>query len=106
MTLAYSVNLFGSITHYASGQVRAYAGLFQLAHLLLLSPSTAVYYAPLLSAPSPTSPPPSPLQAAVYYGSGFMRLNEVFSLGAINGLVGVLLWSVLGMPVWKLLGWW
>ena len=106
MTLAYSVNLFGSITHYASGQVRAYAGLFQLAHLLLLSPSTAVYCAPLLSAPSPTSPPPSPLQAAVYYGSGFMRLNEVFSLGAINGLVGVLLWSVLGMPVWKLLGWW
>jgi len=49
----------------------------------------------------------SPLsQAAVFYGSGFMRINEVFSLGAINGLIGLLLWAVLGMPVWKLLGWW
>ena len=45
-------------------------------------------------------------QAAVFYGSGFMRINEVFSLGAINGLIGLLLWAVLGMPVWKLLGWW
>lgn len=63
ISLAYSINLFGSITHYASGQ------------------------------------------AAVYYGSGFMRLNEVFSMGAINGFLGLLLWAVLGMPVWKLLGW-
>lgn len=64
MTLAYSVNLFGSLTHYASGQ------------------------------------------AAAYYGSGFMRLNEVFSMGAVSGFFGLTLWAVLGMPVWKLLGWW
>ncbi|GAX74927.1 hypothetical protein CEUSTIGMA_g2373.t1 [Chlamydomonas eustigma] len=64
MSLTYSVNMFGSITHYASGQ------------------------------------------AAVFYGSGFMRLNEVFSQGALCGFVGLLIWAVLGMPVWKLLGWW
>ncbi len=63
VTLAYSINLFGSITHYASGQ------------------------------------------AAVYYGSGFMRLNEVFSMGALNGFLGLALYGAFGMPVWKILGW-
>ncbi len=63
MTLAYSINLFGSISHYASGQ------------------------------------------AAVFYGSGYMTLPEVFKIGAINGVVALALWAGLGMPVWKLLGW-
>ncbi|KAG2492701.1 hypothetical protein HYH03_009114 [Edaphochlamys debaryana] len=64
MTLAYSVNLFGSITHYASGQ------------------------------------------AAVFYGSGYMSLNEVFSMGAICGGLGLAIWAITGMPIWKMLGWW
>ena len=64
MSLAYSVNLFGSLTYYASGQ------------------------------------------AAVFYGSGFMSSGEVFYFGAINGAFSLLLWAALGLPVWKLLGWW
>ncbi|PNW81792.1 hypothetical protein CHLRE_06g260450v5 [Chlamydomonas reinhardtii] len=64
MSLAYSINLFGSITHYASGQ------------------------------------------AAVFYGSGFMRLNEVFTMGAVSGFSALAIWGVFGMPIWKLLGWW
>lgn len=64
MSLAYNVNLFGSITHYASGQ------------------------------------------AAVYYGAGYMRLKEVFSMGGICGVVAMALWAVVGMPWWKFLGWW
>lgn len=64
MSLAYSINLFGSITHYASGQ------------------------------------------AAVFYGSGYMRLNEVFSMGAVCGFGGLAIWGLFGMPVWKMLGWW
>eukprot|EP00955_Chlamydomonas_euryale_P065885 359384-Chlamydomonas_euryale.AAC.4 len=64
MSLAYNVNLFGSITHYASGQ------------------------------------------AAVYCGSGFVKIPEVFTLGAVNGVLALALWAGLGMPVWKLLGWW
>lgn len=64
MSLAYNVNLFGSITHYASGQ------------------------------------------AAVYYGSGFMTLPEVFKIGALNGFLSLFLWAGLGMPIWKMLGWW
>jgi DASS family divalent anion:Na+ symporter len=64
MTLAYNINLFGSITHYASGQ------------------------------------------AAVYYGAGFMKLDEVFKNGFIIGMSALLLWGVVGMPWWKFLGWW
>ncbi len=64
MSLAYSVNLFGSLNHYASGQ------------------------------------------AAAYYGSGYLLLGEVFSIGMINGYLSLVIWALLGMPVWKLMGWW
>ncbi|GFR42213.1 hypothetical protein Agub_g3104 [Astrephomene gubernaculifera] len=64
MSLAYSINLFGSISHYASGQ------------------------------------------AAVFYGSGYLRLNEVFGMGAVCGWGGLAIWAVVGMPIWKMLGWW
>lgn len=63
MTLGYSSNLFGSISHYASGP------------------------------------------AAVYYGSGYMTLAEVFSSGALMTLRAVLVWGVVGMGWWKFLGW-
>ena len=49
MSLAYNVNLFGSITHYASGQ------------------------------------------AAVYCGSGFVRITEVFKFGALNGAMSLII---------------
>lgn len=64
MSLSYNVNLFGSLSHYASGQAAAYAS------------------------------------------SGYMRLDEMFYVGAVNGFAALALWGVVGMPVWKLLGWW
>lgn len=64
MSLSYNVNLFGSLSHYASGQAAAYAS------------------------------------------SGYMRLDEMFYVGAVNGSAALALWGVVGMPVWKLLGWW
>ena len=63
MTLAYNVNLFGALTHYASGQ------------------------------------------AAVYYGAGYMELTEVFKTGGIVAAVNLLIWGVVGMGWWKVLGW-
>jgi DASS family divalent anion:Na+ symporter len=44
-------------------------------------------------------------QAAVYYGSGFMRLQDVFTLGAACGMWGLLVWGGPGMLWWKALGW-
>lgn len=64
LTLAYNVNLFGSLTHYASGQ------------------------------------------AAIYASDGYIRAREVLGVGLCNGLLSLVLWGGLGMPMWKLLGWW
>ena len=64
MSLAYCVCLFGSLTHYASGQ------------------------------------------AAVYVGSGFLSLKEVFLGGAACAAAALLLWGTAGMAWWKVLGWW
>eukprot|EP00803_Ostreobium_quekettii_P001978 evm.model.scf_1858.2 EVM.evm.TU.scf_1858.2 scf_1858:5517-13692(+) len=45
-------------------------------------------------------------QAAVYYGSGFMTLQEVFKIGALFALLNLALWLGVGIPWWKALGWW
>ena len=45
-------------------------------------------------------------QAAVYYGVGFMSLREVFKIGAIFGLFNLIIWLGIGLPWWKVLGWW
>jgi DASS family divalent anion:Na+ symporter len=63
MSLAFNTNLFGSMTHYASGQ------------------------------------------AAVYFGSGFLKTKDVFAQGAACGLLNLLLWGGAGMLWWNFLGW-
>ena len=62
---------------------------------------------------SPLPPfPPTPLPwlcsgpAAVYYSSGYQRIGEVMGLGALMGLRSLLVWGVVGMAWWKVLGWW
>ncbi len=34
-----------------------------------------------------------------------LSCEQVFKIGFINGLVALALWAGLGMPIWKLLGW-
>ncbi|KAF6232057.1 2-oxoglutarate/malate translocator [Scenedesmus sp. NREL 46B-D3] len=63
MSLAYNVNLFGSLTHYASGQ------------------------------------------AAVYFGAGYLKTEDVFLQGAACAAANLLLWASVGMLWWKVLGW-
>jgi len=64
MSLGYSANLFGGLTHYSSGS------------------------------------------AAVYNGSGYMHMKEVLALGALMGVRTMVVWGVVGMAWWKVLGWW
>lgn len=45
-------------------------------------------------------------QAAVYYGSGYMSLPEMFSIGGIFAAVNMIIWGAVGIVWWKLLGWW
>ena len=64
LSLAYTTNLFGSNTHYASGQ------------------------------------------SAVYYASDMWTLPEFWKLGMINNVFNLIVWFGVGMPWWKLLGYW
>eukprot|EP00887_Chlorella_sp_A99_P001863 scaffold19.g1863.t1 len=62
LALGFMSNLFGSITHYGSGQ------------------------------------------GAVYYGAGYLTLKEVFSYGALVGVMNLALWGALGSVYWRLGG--
>lgn len=43
-------------------------------------------------------------QAAVYYGAGFVELPDVFKMGLIGAIINAIIWSVVGVFWWKLLG--
>lgn len=43
-------------------------------------------------------------QAAVYYGAGFVELPDVFKMGFIGAIINAIIWSVVGIFWWKLLG--
>lgn len=45
-------------------------------------------------------------QAAAYYGTGYLKLRELFWGGAVSGAVALLLWGTVGMAWWKAIGWW
>lgn len=62
LALAYLSNLFGSITHYSSGQ------------------------------------------GAVYIGSGYLELKDVFIYGALFAVINLSLWGVVGSVWWKAIG--
>ena len=40
----------------------------------------------------------------MYYGAGYLTLPEVFTYGALCGVVNLLLWAATGGVWWKLLG--
>ncbi len=45
-----------------------------------------------------------PDQAAVYYGAGYLSLQEVFSVGGVMVVVNALLWGLTGAVWWKICG--
>ena len=59
LSLAYVSNLFGSITHYGSGQ------------------------------------------GAVYYGAGFLKLKDIFTIGALMAVINLTIWGGVGFVWWK-----
>jgi di/tricarboxylate transporter len=44
------------------------------------------------------------LQGAVYIGSGYLALPDVFKYGALFSVINLTLWSVVGVFWWKALG--
>jgi Sodium:sulfate symporter transmembrane region len=43
-------------------------------------------------------------QGAVYIGSGYLALPDVFKYGALFSVINLTLWSVVGVFWWKALG--
>ncbi|XP_071913862.1 dicarboxylate transporter 2.1, chloroplastic-like isoform X2 [Coffea arabica] len=42
-------------------------------------------------------------QSAVYYGAGYVRLNDVFKLGIVMALINLITWGLIGLGWWKAL---
>jgi Sodium:sulfate symporter transmembrane region len=113
LVLAFLSNLFGSITHYGSGQVRSHYSvmptLTSLACRCWLSRNSR---GPGASATRPwrrlllieSTSSSSTFQGAVYIGSGYLALPDVFKYGALFSVINLTLWSVVGVFWWKALG--
>eukprot|EP01023_Acetabularia_acetabulum_P029715 TRINITY_DN2801_c0_g1_i13.p1 TRINITY_DN2801_c0_g1~~TRINITY_DN2801_c0_g1_i13.p1 ORF type:complete len:233 (-),score=17.60 TRINITY_DN2801_c0_g1_i13:294-923(-) len=43
-------------------------------------------------------------QAAVYYGSGYLKLDSVFKIGFIFSIISLVIWSTVGVAWWKIIG--
>lgn len=43
-------------------------------------------------------------QAAVYFGSGYLELKDVFKYGAVMAVWNILVWTVVGGFWWKVIG--
>jgi hypothetical protein len=117
--MAYNVNLFGSLTHYASGQAAVSKRSQKALRLLLCILRACAVYVNNLHAelgickPSCLSlrtmlacPVMSPsVRVQVYFGAGYLKTEDVFLQGAACAVANLLLWGSVGMLWWKVLGW-
>ena len=105
LSLGFMSNLFGSITHFGSGQAAVYYGAGERrasmpACLLCRGARGGCWVggcrnavaAHALAPPYPCPPP------------GYLKLNEVFSFGAMMAVINFTLWMVVGGAWWKVLG--
>lgn len=138
LSLAYVSNLFGSMTHYGSGQVWSIAlhncSLLYLLNFARSSSSRCMHdvaimvpgrshniFRKCLHACRGALPVliirqglfgrmllqvlwVVHVQAAVYYGAGYLDLKEVFSIGGIMVVINALIWGVAGSIWWKICG--
>ena len=44
--------------------------------------------------------------APVYFGTGYVKLGNWWTIGLIASVLNILIWSTIGLGWWKLLGWW
>lgn len=94
---------FASITAHASAMyvpflvviiaagAPAYLGVLLLAYFSNLSASLTHYG---------TTPGP------IYFGAGYVKQQKWWQLGLIASVPNILIWSVIGLVWWKILGWW
>ena len=44
--------------------------------------------------------------APVYFGTGYVKQSQWWTIGLIASLINITIWSTVGLAWWKLLGWW
>ena len=44
--------------------------------------------------------------APVYFGTGYVTQKRWWTVGLIASILNILIWSVVGLAWWKILGWW
>lgn len=44
--------------------------------------------------------------APVYFGTGYVKQSNWWTIGLIASVLNILIWSTFGLAWWKLLGWW
>jgi DASS family divalent anion:Na+ symporter len=44
--------------------------------------------------------------APVYFGTGYVTQRRWWTVGLIASVLNILIWSIVGVPWWKILGWW
>lgn len=111
MPIFFVLNFAYFIVHYLFASQTAHVGALMVAFLTLM---ISAQVPPLLAAMSlafntnlfGSITQFASGQAAVYYGCGLMSLSEMFSVGAIVGAVNVVVWGIVGILWWKILGWW
>jgi len=44
--------------------------------------------------------------APIYFGTGYVKQKTWWTIGLLTSLVNILIWSIVGLIWWKILGWW
>ncbi|TWT76025.1 putative malate transporter YflS [Posidoniimonas polymericola] len=105
LTLVYffSMYAFSMLT----GHIMAFAGVFFATALAagappLLMVALIAYFSNLCGCTTNYSTGP----VVIYYGLGYVTAPKWFYVGFVVGLVHLAVWLGVGLPYWKLLGWW
>lgn len=90
-----------------TGHILAFAGVFFAAALAagappLLMVALIAYFSNLCGCTTNYSTGP----VVIYYGLGYVPAPRWFAAGAVVGAVHLAVWLGVGLPYWKLLGWW
>jgi DASS family divalent anion:Na+ symporter len=44
--------------------------------------------------------------APIYFGTGYVKQSQWWTIGLIASVLNILIWSTVGLGWWKILGWW
>jgi divalent anion:Na+ symporter, DASS family len=99
----YSHYLFASITAHVLAMFAAFLLVAIAAGAPVgLSILVLIYFSNLNAGLTHYGTTPGP----IYFGTGYVKQSTWWKTGLIASIINILIWSVVGIAWWKLLGWW